>query len=239
MNDRDLTQNAANFAALTPLTFIERSAAVYPDRLAVVHGPVRRTWRETDERCRRLASALTRAGIRKGDTVAAMLPNIPAMVEAHFGVPMTGAVLNTLNTRLDAEALAFMLDHGEAKIVLVDREFAAVIADALERTTVKPLVIDVADPVYTGPGTSIGTHDYDDFVASGDAAWRWEPPADEWDSICLNYTSGTTGNPKGVVYHHRGAYTNAVSNILEWDMPKHPVYLWTLPRSSVSSSRKA
>jgi len=229
MNDHDLTKNDANFAALTPLTFIERSAAVYPDRLAVVHGAVRRTWRETDERCRRLASALTRAGFGRGDTVAAMLPNIPAMVEAHFGVPMTGAILNTLNTRLDAEALAFMLDHGEAKVVLVDREFSAVIAEALSRATVKPLVIDVDDPLYAGPGTAIGTHDYEAFVASGDADYRWQPPADEWDAICLNYTSGTTGDPKGVVYHHRGAYTNAVSNILEWDMGRHPVYLWTLP----------
>ena len=229
MDDRDLVRNAANFAPMTPLTFIERAAAVYPDRTAVVHGPVRRTWRETYERCRRLASALAAAGIGKGDTVAAMLPNIPAMVEAHFGVPMTQAVLNTLNTRLDAEALAFMLDHGEARVVLVDREFAAVTRAALAIATVRPLVIDVDDPVYDGPGDAIGTVDYEAFVASGDPRFAWKEPDDEWDAICLNYTSGTTGNPKGVVYHHRGAHTNAVSNILEWDLPQHPVYLWTLP----------
>ena len=229
MDDSDLAKNAANFVPFTPLTFIERSATVYPERLAVVHGTVRRNWRETYDRCRRLASALIAAGVGKGDTVAAMLPNTPAMVEAHFGVPMTRAVLNTLNTRLDAEALAFMLDHGEAKVLLVDREFAGVMKAALVIAKVTPLVIDVDDALYEGATEAIGSIEYEAFIAAGDPAFAWHMPDDEWDAICLNYTSGTTGNPKGVVYHHRGAHTNAVSNILEWDMALHPVYLWTLP----------
>jgi len=229
MNDSDLAKNAANFVPFTPLTFIERSATVYPQRLAVVHGAVRRTWSETYARCRRLASALAAVGVGKGDTVAVMLPNTPPMVEAHFGVPMTGAILNTLNTRLDAEALAFMLDHGEAKVLLVDREFAGVMKTALALATVTPFVIDVDDALFEGAGDPIGSVEYEAFIAAGDPAHAWRMPDDEWDAICLNYTSGTTGNPKGVVYHHRGAHTNAVSNILEWDLPLHPVYLWTLP----------
>ncbi len=229
--DQDLPRNAANFAAISPLAFLERSAEVYPQRLAVVHGDLRRTWSELYARCRQLASSLRRRGIAKGDTVAVMLPNTPAMVEAHFGIPMAGAVLNALNTRLDAPTIAFMLDHGEAKAVIVDPEFAPVMKKALAlRTRQAPLlVIDVEDPVYPGPVERIGEITYDAFVAQGDAQEPWELPADEWDAIALNYTSGTTGNPKGVVYHHRGAAINAVSNILEWDMPKHAVYLWTLP----------
>ncbi|KQT10285.1 acyl-CoA synthetase [Ramlibacter sp. Leaf400] len=229
--DQDLPRNAANFAPITPLSFLERSAEVYPQRLAVVHGELRRTWAEVHARCRQLASALRRRGIGKGDTVAVMLPNTPPMVEAHFGIPMAGAVLNALNTRLDPETVAFMLDHGEAKALIVDPEFAPAMKKALAlRTRTTPLlVIDVEDPLFTGPAERIGEIAYDAFVAQGDAAQPWEPPADEWDAIALNYTSGTTGNPKGVVYHHRGAATNAVSNILEWDMPKHAVYLWTLP----------
>ena len=229
MNDSDLAKNAANFVPFTPLTFIERSATVYPQRLAVVHGAVRRTWSETYARCRRLASALAAVGVGNGDTVAVMLPNTPPMVEAHFGVPMTGAILNTLNTRLDAEALAFMLDHGEAKVLLVDREFAGVMKTALALARVTPFVIDVDDALFEGAGDPIGSVEYEAFIAAGDPAHAWRMPDDEWDAICLNYTSGTTGNPKGVVYHHRGAHTNAVSNILEWDLPLHPVYLWTLP----------
>jgi fatty-acyl-CoA synthase len=229
--DQDLPRNAANFAPITPLAFLERSAEVYPQRLAVVHGELRRTWSQLYARCRQLASALRRRGIAKGDTVAVMLPNTPAMVEAHFGIPMAGAVLNALNTRLDAPTIAFMLDHGEAKAVIVDPEFAPAMKKALALRTRKAplLVIDALDPVYTGPIERIGEIEYDAFVAQGDAQEPWELPADEWDAIALNYTSGTTGNPKGVVYHHRGAAINAVSNILEWDMPKHPVYLWTLP----------
>jgi fatty-acyl-CoA synthase len=229
--DQDLPRNAANHAPLSPLSFIERSAEVYPDRLAVVHGGLRRSWSEVFRRCRQLASALQQRGIGRGDTVAVMLPNTPAMVEAHFGIPVTGAVLNALNTRLDAPTLAFMLDHGEAKVVIVDPEFAGVMqqAIALRKSAAPLLVIDVEDAMYTGPVQRIGSVRYDEFLAGGDADFDWRLPDDEWDAIALNYTSGTTGNPKGVVYHHRGAALNAVSNILEWDMPKHAVYLWTLP----------
>jgi fatty-acyl-CoA synthase len=229
MYDNGLDRNTANYTPLSPLTFIERTASVYPDRLAIVHGKLRRTWAETYARCRRLASALSKQGIGLGDTVAVMLPNTPPMVEAHFGVPMTGAVLNSLNTRLDAESIAFMLDHGDAKVVIVDREFSPAMKAALELCKRKPLVIDVDDPLFPGPGERLGNIEYDEFVAGGDADFTWQLPADEWQAICLNYTSGTTGNPKGVVYHHRGAYLNAVSNILEWDLGKHPIYLWTLP----------
>ena len=229
--DHDLPRTEANYAALSPLSFIERSAEVYPDRLAVVHGELRRSWGELFVRCRRLASALWRQGVRKGDTVAVMLPNTPPMVEAHFGIPATGAVLNALNTRLDAETIAFMLDHGEAKVVIVDVEFAGVMKKALgmRKATTPLLVIDVEDALYDGDVQRIGSISYEAFLALGDAAYAWRLPDDEWDAIALNYTSGTTGNPKGVVYHHRGAAMNAVSNILEWDMPKHAVYLWTLP----------
>jgi len=227
--EQGLPKTPANHVALTPLSFIARAAAVYPDRLAVVHGPVRRTWRQTYARCRQLASSLSRHGIGVGDTVAVMLPNIPAMVEAHFGVPMTGAVLNSLNTRLDAAAIAFMLDHSETKVVLVDREFAPVMRDALKQAKVQPLVIDVDDPVYDGLGERIGSAEYEGFVSGGDAEFPWRHPIDEWEAIALNYTSGTTGNPKGVVTHHRGAYLNATSNIVVWTLPHFAVYLWTLP----------
>jgi fatty-acyl-CoA synthase len=229
--DRDLPRNEANFTPISPLSFIERTAEVYPDRLAIVHGPLRQTWSQTYARARQLASALQRAGIGKNDTVAVMLPNTPPMVEAHFGVPMAGAVLNALNTRLDPEAIAFMLDHGEAKAVIVDPEFAATMARALQlrQATTPLLLIDVEDPLFTGESQPVGSTTYEAFMAGGDPAFAWSLPSDEWDAIALNYTSGTTGNPKGVVYHHRGAATNAISNILEWDMPKHAVYLWTLP----------
>ncbi len=229
--DQDLPRNEANFAPISPLGFIERTAEVYPDRLAIVHGSLRQTWAETYARTRRLASALQRAGIGKNDTVAVMLPNTPPMVEAHFGVPMAGAVLNALNTRLDPEAIAFMLDHGEARVVIVDPEFAGTMAKALKlrQRTELLLVIDVQDPLFMGESQPVGSTTYEAFLAGGDPALAWSLPADEWDAIALNYTSGTTGNPKGVVYHHRGAAMNAISNILEWDMPKHAVYLWTLP----------
>ncbi len=228
--DTDLPRTPANFAPITPLAFIQRTAEVYPDRLAIVHGDLRQNWGDTYRRTRQLASALQKAGIGKNDTVAVMLPNTPPMVEAHFGIPMAGAVLNTLNTRLDPEAIAFMLDHGEAKVLIVDPEFASVVKKALPLRTAKAplLVIDVEDALY-GDGEKLGSTTYEAFVATGDADFDWKYPADEWDAIALNYTSGTTGNPKGVVYHHRGAATNAISNVLEWDMPKHAVYLWTLP----------
>jgi fatty-acyl-CoA synthase len=229
--DQDLPRNEANFAPISPLSFIERTAEVYPDRLAIVHGALRQTWGQTYARCRQLASALQRAGIARNDTVAVMLPNTPPMVEAHFGVPMAGAVLNALNTRLDPEAIAFMLDHGEAKVVIVDPEFAGTLRKALELRQHKAplLVIDVEDDLFTGEALAVGSATYETFLDGGDPSFAWSLPADEWDAIALNYTSGTTGNPKGVVYHHRGAATNAISNILEWDMPKHAVYLWTLP----------
>lgn len=229
--DQDLPRTEANFTPISPLSFLERAAEVYPRQLAVVHGPLRRTWAQTYERCRRLASALQRAGLGKGDTVAVMLPNTPPMVEAHFGIPMAGAVLNTMNTRLDPEAIAFMLDHGEAKAVIVDVEFAGTMAKAIAlRKEARPLlVIDAEDALFAGAAERIGSATYEAFLAGGDPDFAWQLPGDEWDAIALNYTSGTTGNPKGVVYHHRGAAINAISNILEWDMPKHAVYLWTLP----------
>ena len=227
--DQGLGKNAANYVPLSPLSYLERSAYVYPQRTAVVHGDRSFTWAQTYERCRRLASALVQKGVGRGDTVAVMLPNVPAMYEAHFGVPMTGAVLNTLNTRLDPEAIAFMLAHGEAKVLITDPEFATTVRRALELLDgPKPVVIDALDAEY--PGTDrCGETEYEDFIAGGDPSYEWHLPQDEWDAIALNYTSGTTGNPKGVVYHHRGAYLNAASNIISWGMPQHAVYLWTLP----------
>ncbi|GAA3565919.1 MULTISPECIES: acyl-CoA synthetase [Marinobacter] len=218
----------ANYAVLSPIDFIARTASVYPDYPAIIHGDIRYNWQQTYDRCRRLASALAGRGIGKGDTVAVMLPNIPAMVECHFGVPMIGAVLNTLNVRLDAEAIAFMLEHGEAKVVIADREFGEVIRAAVAHLEHAPLVIDVDDPEY-GEGTAVSDLDYEAFLQEGDPAFNWHLPADEWDAISLNYTSGTTGNPKGVVYHHRGAFQNALGNQAVWSMGQHPVYLWTLP----------
>jgi fatty-acyl-CoA synthase len=223
-----LDRNQANHAPLTPLSFLARTAAVYPERIAVVHGSLRRSYRELQERCHRLASALERRGIRPGDTVAAMLPNTPAMLEAHYGVPMCGAVLNALNTRLDAAALAFILQHGEAKALITDTEFAPLMREAVRLTGRRILVIDVADPEGPG-GERIGEVEHEELLAEGDAAFAPLYPADEWQAIALNYTSGTTGNPKGVVYHHRGAHLNAVGNVLVWSMPQFPVYLWTLP----------
>ncbi|MEO5861768.1 MAG: acyl-CoA synthetase [Burkholderiales bacterium] len=224
-----LDKNSANFTPLTPLSFLDKAAYVYPNRLAVVHGAERHTWKEQYVRCRKLASALKQHGIREGDTVAAMLPNIPALVDLHFGPAMIGAVLNALNTRLDPEAIAFMLDHGEAKVLFCDLEYSATVERALALVKKKPLVIDVADPMYTGPGKRLGAMDYAVFLDRGDANFKFAYPSDEWNAIALNYTSGTTGNPKGVVYHHRGAYMNAIGNVLTWNMRRHPVYLWTLP----------
>ncbi len=224
-----LDRNRANYAPLTPISFLFRSADVFPHKTSVVYNDLRQTWAETAERCRRMASALRKRGIGKNDTVSVMLPNIPAMFEAHFGVPMAGAVLNTLNTRLDADAIAFMLDHGASKVLLTDREYSKIVAKALPMMTgPKPLVIDVDDASFTG-GVFVGEIEYEAFLAEGDPSFEPEPLADEWDAISLNYTSGTTGNPKGVVYHHRGAYLNAINNIVGWGMPPHSVYLWTLP----------
>ncbi len=227
--DTNLDKNPANYQPLTPLAFLERAAAVHPERIAVVHGALQRNYRDFYARSRRLASALARRGIGRGDTVSVMLPNTPAMLECHYGVPMTGAVLNTLNTRLDAKIIAFSLAHGEAKVLITDREFSATVKAALASSASKPLVIDYDDPEFTGAGERLGSMEYEEFLAEGDPDFAWSPPRDEWDAITLNYTSGTTGDPKGVVYHHRGAYLLSLGNILTAGMGQHPVYLWTLP----------
>jgi fatty-acyl-CoA synthase len=227
--DADLDRNPANFQPLTPLTLLERAASVFPDQLAIVHGPLRRSYREFYTRSRKLASALHKRGIGRGDTVSAVLANTPAMLECHYGVPMAGAVLNTINTRLDAAVIAFQLDHGGAKVLIADREFSKVAKEALALCEAKPLVVDYDDPEFAGSGEWLGKIEYEDFIKAGDPDFAWTMPDDEWDAITLNYTSGTTGDPKGVVYHHRGAYLLALGNVLTGSIPKHAVYLWTLP----------
>jgi fatty-acyl-CoA synthase len=227
--DTDLERNAANFQPLTPLSFLARAAEVHPDATAIIHGGLSRNYRDFYTRAKMLASALSRRGVKRGETVSVMLANTPAMIEAHYGVPMTGAVLNTLNTRLDGAILGFTLDHAETKVLIVDREYSKVMKDALTRAKVKPLVIDYDDPEFAGAGERIGAVEYEDFLREGDADFAWLMPDDEWDAISLNYTSGTTGDPKGVVYHHRGAYLLALGNLITCGMSKHPVYLWTLP----------
>jgi fatty-acyl-CoA synthase len=224
-----LAPNPANFAPLTPLSFLQRSADIHPSRIAVIHGDRRYSYLEFYQRTKRLASALKRAGVKPGDTVSVMLPNVPAMLEAHYGVPMLGAVLNTINTRLEAATVAYILQHGEAKVLFTDRELAAQVGPALAQLKKKPLVIDVLDDLYTGPGERLGTISYEDFIATGDPDFKWAPPTNESSAIALNYTSGTTGNPKGVVYHHRGTFLEAAGNIMSWPLPAKPVYLWTLP----------
>ncbi len=224
-----LRPSRVNFAPLTPISFLPRTAAIHPDRLAVVHGTQRFTYRQLQDRVRRLASALSRHSVRPGDTVSAMLPNVPAMLEAHFGVPLLGAVLNAINTRLDPATVAYILEHGEAKVLITDREYAAQVGPALARLKRPPLVVDVDDPLYTGPGGRLGQIEYEDFIASGDPDFAGRPVADESGPLALNYTSGTTGNPKGVVYHHRGTFLEAVGNTMAWPLPPKPVYLWTLP----------
>jgi len=227
--DTDLDRNAANFQPLTPLTFLARAAEVHPDATAIIHGA--RSWKYRDfyARAKRLGSALARRGIKRGDTVSVMLANTPAMIEAHYGVPMAGAVLNTINTRLDAAIIAFGLNHAETKVLITDREFSKVVKEALSRAKVKPLVIDYDDPEFAGEGERLGGVEYEDFVSGGDTDFAWQMPGDEWDAISLNYTSGTTGDPKGVVYSHRGTYLLALGNLITCGMGKHPVYLWTLP----------
>src|SRR5216683_1958833 len=227
--DIGLDRNPANFQPLTPLSFLERAAAVFPQRTAIVHGARTWTYAQFYARARRLAAALARHGIGRGDTVSVMLANTPAMLDAHYGVAMTGAVLNALNTRLDAAILAFTLDHAQTKVLITDREYSKVIKDALGLAKVRPRVIDYDDPEYSGPGERLGDTEYEDFLQQGDPDFPWAMPADEWDAIALNYTSGTTGDPKGVVYHHRGACLLAMGNVLTCAMGRHPVYLWTLP----------
>jgi fatty-acyl-CoA synthase len=228
VNEQQLERNSANHTALTPLHFIERAASVHPEKLALVHGTVRRDWRQTYARCRRLASALQRNGFQKGETISIIAPNTPEMFEAHFGVPMAGTVLNTINIRLDAEGVAFILQHADCKLLLVDQEFVTLANEAVSKLSAPPQVITIEDSLYI-TNADIDGMTYERFIATGDPEFNWEPPQDEWETISLNYTSGTTGNPKGVVYHHRGAALNAINNTLSWDMSRHPVYLWTLP----------
>ncbi len=226
-----LEQLPANHQPLTPLLFLERAAQTFPDHIAVVHGALRRPYRALRDRAVQLASALTQRGIGRGDTVAALLPNIPEMVEAHYGVPMSGAVLNALNTRLDADTIAYILDHGEAKAIIVDKELIPLLRLALLQAKAKPIIIEVDDPEApdSARANTLRGQPYEAFIAEGDAGFAWPMPADEWDAITLNYTSGTTGRPKGVVYHHRGACLLATGNVLSASMARHPVYLWTLP----------
>ena len=228
-----LERNRANFAQLSPLSFLQWAADVYPEHCAVIHGDLRLTWQQVRERSQRLGSMLARRGLGPGDTVSTVLSNTPHMIEAHHGVPMTGAVLNAINTRLDAATIAFILNHAESRLLLTDTEFSTTVKEALSLMRaaghVVPEVIDIDDPVHDGPGERLGPVEYEDWLASGDPSYTADAPGDEWDAIGVNYTSGTTGNPKGVVVHHRGAYLNAMGNIAAWHMPRHPVYLWTLP----------
>ncbi|MGH8723331.1 MAG: acyl-CoA synthetase [Burkholderiales bacterium] len=224
-----LKPGPANYTPLSPIVFLPRAAEIYPERIAVVHGATRYTYAQFFARARRLASSLKKAGVRRGDVVSAMLPNVPAMLEAHYGVPMLGAVLNTINTRLDADTVAYILEHGAAKVFITDRVFANVVGPALAKLKKKPLIVDVDDPLYTGPGERLGKTGYEEFLKTGSPDFDWALPSCESDPIGLNYTSGTTGRPKGVVYHHRGTFLEACGNVMAWAMPAHPVYLWTLP----------
>ena len=224
----ELPKTPANHVPLTPVGFLAKAAAVYPERPAIVYGDLRRNWAETDARCRRLASALVRAGLKPGETVSVVATNTPELYEAHFAVPLAGGVLNAINCRLDARTIGYILDHAEARVLLTDREFSGVVGPALAGAKAAPLVVDIDDPAGAG-GEPLGETDYESFLATGDPGFAGVALADEWDAIAINYTSGTTGDPKGVVYHHRGAFLNAVGNALEWDMERHPTYLWTLP----------
>ncbi|MBI2753023.1 MAG: acyl-CoA synthetase [Betaproteobacteria bacterium] len=220
---------AANYTPLSPVAFLARAAEIYPERVAVIHGAARIPYAKFYERAQRLASALAAKGVKRGDVVSAMLPNVPGMLEAHYGVPALGAVLNTINTRLDADTVAYILEHSEAKVLITDRVFANVVGPALAKLRKRPFVVDVDDPLYTGPGNRLGAVEYESFLKTGDPGHGLALPQNESDPIALNYTSGTTGRPKGVVYHHRGTFLESVGNVMAWAMPAHPVYLWTLP----------
>ncbi len=224
-----LKPRRVNRAELSPISFLPRAAEIYPERVAVVHGKERIPYGKFFDRARRLASALSKRGVKRGDVVSAMLPNVPAMLDAHYGVPMLGAVLNTINTRLDADTVAYILEHGEAKVLITDRVFSGVVGPALKKLRKKPFVVDLDDPLYAGPGDRLGSIEYGEFIAGGDAGFEGSLPPSEDDPIALNYTSGTTGRPKGVVYHHRGTFLESLGNAVAWAMPAHPVYLWTLP----------
>ena len=233
MYDTNLDQNPANFQALSPLSMLQRAADVYPTAIAQIYGDLRRTWKQTYERTAAMADALNQYGIGLGDTVSVIAHNGPELFECHYSIPMAGAVLNAINTRLDAQTIAYIFDHAESKLVIVDREFSATVKEALAIAKVKPLVIDIDDPTYVG-GELIGELDYESLLAKGSSDYAWQMPADEWQAISLNYTSGTTGNPKGVVYHHRGAYLTAINMSLAWDMNKYPVYMTIVPMFHLS-----
>jgi fatty-acyl-CoA synthase len=228
--DVDLDKTPANYQPLTPLSFLARSASVYPEHTAIIHGKSRTSYAAFYVRARKLASALVKAGVKKGDTVSVILANTPAMLECHYGVPMMGAVLNTLNTRLDAATIGFSLDHAETKLLIADKEFSGLAKAAIQLMKgPKPIIVDYVDPEFPVEGERLSSVEYEQFIAGGKAEFEWLWPADEWEAISLNYTSGTTGNPKGVVYHHRGAYLMGSGNVLAGNLPRHPVYLWTLP----------
>lgn len=229
--NQNLDKNPANYSALSPISFLERAAFVYPNKIATMNGNIHRNWAEVYSRCRQIACALNKRGYGKGDTISIIAPNINEHFEAHFAIPMSGAVLNSINTRLDAETIAFIMQHAETKVLFVDKEFSAVVDKALHMVPNKPLVIDIEDPNFAGSEgmRAIGSMTYEELLAEGDADYEYSRLEDEWDAITLNYTSGTTGDPKGVVYHYRGAYLNAASNAMSWNMSDHPVYLWTLP----------